>query len=1612
MPWGQPHPSCPGCGSLPTTIPQTHRCPELRGLLTTARTECLFCEVDKGLNSYEERPNPSAEYRGDQSSSRFPFNEPPTGRVAQSETGASSQSSLSFENAAEQIETPSRIDAEPTLHPSEQDLDSPSSTEAQLNGELARSQAMVEESKKESPLRLPTEFKDADASSDAGMDLKSEWGKIEESLKRLQSLGRSDQAIAAAIPQIRDEMMSTLSGAIRRLEAERQGRRDAEKARKDAVAKTHELQAIIRKTDEQLDSEISRIKADAQTALQDALAAANQAQKRVEIADARVLEIENRMRAAEDQFRKSESSVRQEAVQRVLAESRASELELEFSQKLSIMRTEYESELFRLNKENLEREQSLQLKAQHEIETLKTDAQSRLEAEITARRELEKFGKETEKRLQIELVSSRNEADTKLKASESRAADFAARAREFESRAQNTEAMLNDAMAKAAQAEQSYKSTVARIRSDAQMIVQRIEDETSQIKEVYKAEIKRIENEIRQATESAHQAEQTYKAELAQTRAQAETLARQVEANHRTELANLRSDFETKLGTARAEASQQEQKYKTEIAETKSAAETRARQSEERRIADLAQLQADADAKLAAAQAETRQVESRSSREMAQLRAEFELKLGAALVENRKTEDRAKNDLALLTADSERKMREAQEQLRRTEEEHARALVEVRAEAERKAEAAEEKHRNQIFTLSNQAESKLNAVLAEKVRIEENAKAELEAAHAMAANDARQTDERFRTQIASITIEAETKLNAAIADRQRAEENARAERAAARAQSENDARVAEERRMADIAALTQQSDANLGVILQEKQRIEENFKAELAAARIQAEYDARQAEERRHTDLSKLTVEYESKLKNALDEKARLEASATSELLSLQAQLENQIRELNAQHQAELSSIKTDADGRIQLTLAEAWRAEEIYKTEIEQVRLDSINDVQSTKNHFQAEIEQLKSGMQLKLEEAATENNRLRENTQAEIEEIRRDARERIQEAEARAYQAMNETRRTESRFQAKIDEANARAQGALLATETAEKRASEAEVRIRLLEAQLDETDARRREAEQGLVVRAESGPLTDPRASAFEIEFNRNLEMVRARIAKSQTDSSPLEEPIAEAIALPPIELKPASDPGARPSDERYRNKLAEVENKFREMESRIREAETRANRTEEAFKSQVNNLIADVDSDPEDILSLDDDYEKKFEVSDLRARAKYQTLPLIAEDAQNRLSNDILQDIDEDPLGDIEPFSVVDRREQNIQSMRSELASDPYNQKLKVKLNKLLIHQGISLACNNRQPQAIELLLEASELDPSNEMVWLWLASMADSQSKAIDWLKRALEINPNDEKAKAWLENLLLQPQPYLNSVQCPLCGSMLPVEKDRCLGCRAILNLNDIDAILDNLEVDRKTLFTSIERYQGATIASNDYGAHFHLGIAYLNLHQITEAVKHFQIVSNLCPQDDVLKSRVEALKQRQKASVAASEKNRPSINRSRTVMIIDDSAADRKLFVAVLERYGHRIISASGSMEALAKLNDETPDLIFLDISMPGMDGYQLCGFIKSAEATRNVPVIMLSSKGEASDEARGRTVGADGFINKPFEPTDLIETLDNFCSTNPSRRQLSASF
>jgi twitching motility two-component system response regulator PilG len=222
--------------------------------------------------------------------------------------------------------------------------------------------------------------------------------------------------------------------------------------------------------------------------------------------------------------------------------------------------------------------------------------------------------------------------------------------------------------------------------------------------------------------------------------------------------------------------------------------------------------------------------------------------------------------------------------------------------------------------------------------------------------------------------------------------------------------------------------------------------------------------------------------------------------------------------------------------------------------------------------------------------------------------------------------------------------------------------------------------------------------------------------------------------------------------------------------------------------------------------------------------------------------------------------------------------------------------------------------------------------------------------------------------------------RCPFCQHAADTPARKCPSCRAVTVLEDLKEVERNEGVVERLVRDALTKLQRLPADKREFDNHLHLALAHLNLREASAAIPHLKAAVSAKRNDWTLMGILDQIQWR------------------KVVMVVDDSLTVRKALSSTLEKNDYRVELAEDGSQALSRLNDTIPDLVLLDITMPGMDGYQVCRTIKEKALTRKVPVIMLSGKDGLFDKVRGKLAGANDYITKPFQTDHLLKTLKKY--------------
>jgi twitching motility two-component system response regulator PilG len=365
------------------------------------------------------------------------------------------------------------------------------------------------------------------------------------------------------------------------------------------------------------------------------------------------------------------------------------------------------------------------------------------------------------------------------------------------------------------------------------------------------------------------------------------------------------------------------------------------------------------------------------------------------------------------------------------------------------------------------------------------------------------------------------------------------------------------------------------------------------------------------------------------------------------------------------------------------------------------------------------------------------------------------------------------------------------------------------------------------------------------------------------------------------------------------------------------------------------------------------------------------------------------------------------SVLDGPQERIPYLDRIREFNPASEKALVGLRAATLEAGVVEARKENRPAARRYLIRATELDPRSEPAWVWLARVADSPEEAANALRRALEVNPGNEMVRLWLERCQPPPaQPPRTpppSWTCPICQAQAPRAASPCPACGALLTLADLAAWRGQRPVDPAILRQAVARLEILLRKKPGPSGHYNLALCYLNAKQFLQAARELQTFLRAKPGSAVLGQQAEELlRQLREAEMVRPTplpSAAPDAPLGRTVLVVDDSATMRKVVARALEPYDYRVVEAADGAEALGLIDELRPDVVLLDLDLPGRDGCQVCRAIRARPQAAALPVIMLSRRSGLMDKLRARLAGSTQFLIKPFQPDILVQVVENAC-------------
>jgi CheY-like chemotaxis protein len=334
--------------------------------------------------------------------------------------------------------------------------------------------------------------------------------------------------------------------------------------------------------------------------------------------------------------------------------------------------------------------------------------------------------------------------------------------------------------------------------------------------------------------------------------------------------------------------------------------------------------------------------------------------------------------------------------------------------------------------------------------------------------------------------------------------------------------------------------------------------------------------------------------------------------------------------------------------------------------------------------------------------------------------------------------------------------------------------------------------------------------------------------------------------------------------------------------------------------------------------------------------------------------------------------------------------------------------VLIAKAIHLA-ESFEPGSAELVLcQILMSHEDNFKGWLWLSRVLHNMTAIELALKKAAHLNARHpdlvEEVKKFTQAKKIIKGDFV--LRCPFCWMPTDEQEVECSNCKAHFFIRpDFFKLVGKAKTD--LLDKTIERYsnalqQGQGISQNIY-LRFYLAMAYLNrkyyqegLDQLNEIAKQSYDNNALLMQNRILQDYMNsiglALATTESLGYTTSNSTSRTAAHQQKILIVEDSMVTRKVIARTLIASGYEVFEAKNAFEALSGIEERNPDLVLLDIILPGKDGYEILAEIRQKPMFEKLPVVMLTSRDSLFDKLKGKVSDANEYLTKPFQPDQLL--------------------
>ncbi|MCI5127263.1 MAG: response regulator [Candidatus Electrothrix sp. AW3_4] len=352
---------------------------------------------------------------------------------------------------------------------------------------------------------------------------------------------------------------------------------------------------------------------------------------------------------------------------------------------------------------------------------------------------------------------------------------------------------------------------------------------------------------------------------------------------------------------------------------------------------------------------------------------------------------------------------------------------------------------------------------------------------------------------------------------------------------------------------------------------------------------------------------------------------------------------------------------------------------------------------------------------------------------------------------------------------------------------------------------------------------------------------------------------------------------------------------------------------------------------------------------------------------------------------------------------------------------------LLDEGIKLCERLELNKAQKKLMPFVRDNRKSALGWLWLSRSLTDLPKIKKALGEAYKCSPKDPQILEDVKKARLF-QGSGKLIRCPFCFAPLEQHIILCSYCQAnALSNSSTLAQIDPYKVERKVVLRAATRFERLLADEVNPRLLYYAGAAYLNLNDFEKALTYFDLLMPIVQVDKKLQKISKQV--REIVDYIASSQNMDTDDRAKnswheqkekrekrlitnrsackTVLVVEDSPTTRKVIKMTLTSGDFRVIEAADGVEALSRLNEERPDLVLLDIMLPKIDGYRILSILKKNSDTKDIPVVMLTSKNRIIDKVKGRLSAASAYLTKPFKPAELIDMVNTIIVKDSARAE-----